>query len=98
MTDLTRRTLVKGGTATDDYHHGVVAYTQLVTAGCVLGKSDADIARAVGTMVRRNAAYNGQRRKEIALFTRNGAASRRPSADPPAAPSGRPARTGGKGA
>jgi hypothetical protein len=84
-------------TATDDYHHGVVAYTQLVTAGCALGKSDADIATAVETMVRRNVAYNGQRRKEIALFTRNGTALARPSADTPTAPSGRPARAGGKG-
>src|SRR6266849_7379267 len=42
-------------TATDDYHHGVFGYTELVPAGCVLGKSDADIATAVGTMVKRNA-------------------------------------------
>jgi hypothetical protein len=55
-------------TATDGYHHDVVGYTELVTGGCVLGKSDADIARAVGTMVKRNAAYSEQRRKEIALF------------------------------
>jgi pimeloyl-ACP methyl ester carboxylesterase len=79
-------------TATDDFHHGVVAYTQLVTGGCVLGKSDADIATAVGTMVKRNAAFNTQRRKEIALFTKNGAAS----AAPRAAPSGGQARTGDK--
>ena len=74
--------------ATDDYHHGVVGYTQLVTGGCVLGKSDADIATAVGTLVKRNAAFNAQRRKEIALFTKNGA--------PSAAPSGGQARTGDK--
>ena len=80
--------------ATDDYHHGVVSYAQLVAGGCVLGKSDADIATAVGTMVKRNAAFNAQRRKEIALFTKNGAASLPPSAEPRAAPSG--ARTGGK--
>jgi hypothetical protein len=72
--------------ATDDYHHGVVGYTQLVAGGCALGKSDADIATAVGTMVKRNAAFNAQRRKEIALFTKNGAAS--PSAEPRPAPSG----------
>jgi hypothetical protein len=80
--------------ATDDYHHGVVGYAQLVAGGCVLGKSDADIATAVSTMVKRNAAFNAQRRKEIALFTKNGAASLPPSAEPRAAPSG--ARTGGK--
>jgi pimeloyl-ACP methyl ester carboxylesterase len=80
--------------ATDDYHHGVVSYAQLVAGGCVLGKSDADIATAVSTMVKRNAAFNAQRRKEIALFTKNGAASLPPSAEPRAAPSG--TRTGGK--
>jgi pimeloyl-ACP methyl ester carboxylesterase len=75
-------------TATDEYHHGVVGYAELVTAGCVLGKSDADIATAVGTMVKRNATYNGQRRKEIALFAKNGIASPHPS--------GGQARAGGK--
>jgi hypothetical protein len=84
-------------TATDDYHHGVVGYTELVAAGCVLGKSDADIAAAVGTMVKRSAAFNAQRRKEIALFTKNGGASPPPpSADPRMAPSGGQTRTGGK--
>src|SRR5215831_10425458 len=82
-------------TATDDFHHGVVAYTQLVTAGCVLGKSDADIVMAVGTMVRRNAAFNGQRRKEIALFGKNGTSPPRPPTDSPA-PSGRQAHSDGK--
>jgi hypothetical protein len=82
--------------ATDDYHHGVVGYTQLVTGGCVLGKSDTDIATAVSTMVKRNAAFNEQRRKEIALLTKNGGASAPLSAAPRAAPSGGQARTGGK--
>jgi len=77
-------------TATDDYHHGVVGYTELVTGGCVLGKSDAEIATAVG-----NAAYNGQRRKEIALFGKDGTALPHPSADSRTAPGGQ-ARTGGK--
>jgi len=83
-------------TATDEYHHGVVSYTQLVTGGCVLGKTNADIATAVGTMVKRNAAFNAQRRKEIALFTKNGAASPHSSAEPRSAPSGSQARTAGK--
>ena len=83
-------------TATDDYHHDVVGYTELVAAGCVLGKSDADIATAVGTMVKRNAAYDGQRRKEIALFGKNGIESPHPSAEPHAAPAGGQGRTGGK--
>jgi hypothetical protein len=83
-------------TATDDYHHGVVSYTELVTAGCVLGKSDADIATAVGTMVKRNAAFNEQRLKEITLFGKNGAVSAPSPVDPRAAPSGGQTRTGGK--
>jgi hypothetical protein len=83
-------------TATDDFHHGVVSYTQLVTAGCALGKSDAQIATAVGTLVKRSAAYDEQRRKEIALFGKDGTARVPPSAEPRATPSGSPARTGGK--
>jgi len=82
--------------ATDDFHHGVVGYTQLVTGGCVLGKSDADIAMAVGIMVKRNAVFNAQRRKEIALFGKAVAASPPASADPRITPSGRQARAGGK--
>ncbi|HKD26694.1 MAG TPA: hypothetical protein VKC66_12435 [Xanthobacteraceae bacterium] len=84
--------------ATDDYHHGVVGYAELVAGGCALGKSDADIATAVRTMVRRNAAYNEQRRKEISLFEKKGIASRQPSSDSRAAPAGGRVRTGGKGA
>ena len=76
-------------TATDDYHHDVVGYTELVTGGCVLGKSDADIATAVGTMVKRNTAYTEQRRKEIALLAQNGIASRQPSSDSRPASEGR---------
>ncbi len=82
--------------ATDDYRHGVVGYTQLVTGGCVLGKSDTDIATAVSTMVKRNGAFNAQRRKEIALFTKTGGASPPPSAEPRTAPLGTQTRTGGK--
>jgi len=62
-------------TATDDDHHGAVRYAELVAAGCVLGKSDADIATAVTTMVKQNAAYNEQRRKEIVLFGKSGIAA-----------------------
>jgi hypothetical protein len=51
--------------ATDDNHHGVVIYTELVMAGCVLGRSDDEIARAVSTIVTRNTEYNKRRRKEI---------------------------------
>jgi hypothetical protein len=52
--------------ATDDGHHGVVFYSQLVAAGCILGKTDAEIGIAVSTMVKRNAEYNARRQREIA--------------------------------
>jgi pimeloyl-ACP methyl ester carboxylesterase len=82
--------------ATDEYHHGVVGYAELVAAGCALGRSDADIATAVGTMAKRNAAYNELRRKEIAVFAKNGTTSPQPPADARAMPAGSPARTGNK--
>jgi pimeloyl-ACP methyl ester carboxylesterase len=50
--------------ATDDEHHGAQVYTELVAGGCVLGKSDEEIARAVSLMVKRNAEHNEMRRKE----------------------------------
>ncbi len=81
--------------AIDEYHHGVTGYTGLVAAGCALGKSDADIAAAVGLMVKRNTAYNELRRKEIAALSKTRIASPR-SADPPATPAGDPARAGNK--
>jgi hypothetical protein len=62
----------------------------------VLGKSDADIATAVNTMVKRNAAFNAQRRKEVALFSKNGVASPASPTGPRTAPSGSQARTAGK--
>jgi dienelactone hydrolase len=52
--------------ATDDRHHGAMSYAELVIAGCVLGKTDDEIARAVSSMVKRNAEYNERRRKETA--------------------------------
>jgi hypothetical protein len=42
-------------------HHDVTEYTRLVVAGCVLGKSSADIARAATTIDRRNAEMNQSR-------------------------------------
>jgi hypothetical protein len=79
-------------TAVDDNHHGVLAYTELVTAGCILGKSDSEIATAIGTIVKRNTEFNEQRRKEIATLTKNGIASRQ-SLDHRAAPTAGHART-----
>jgi hypothetical protein len=81
--------------ATDDYHHGVIGYAELVAAGCARGKSDADIAAAVGLMVKRNAAYNELRRKEIAVLSKTAIASPH-AADPRAMPAGDPARAGNK--
>jgi len=75
--------------ATDEHHHGVLAYTELVAAGCILGRSDAEIATAVKTIVRRNAEYNEQRRKETTALAKAGTASRRPVSDSRAAPSAR---------
>jgi hypothetical protein len=81
--------------AIDEYHHGVTGYAELVAAGCARGKSDADIAAAIGIMAKRNAAYNELRRKEIAALSKTGTASPH-SADPRAMPAGDPARTGNK--
>ena len=87
--------------ATDDYHHGVTSYTQLVAAGCILGKSDAEIATAVETLDKRALEFNEQRRKELAALGKKAIASR-PSSDhgsaPPAptAPAASRSRTAGK--
>jgi hypothetical protein len=67
--------------ATDDEHHGVQRYTELVAGGCVLGKSDDEIARAVGIVVKRSAEYNEMRRKEAADKTSILAAARPPAPD-----------------
>ncbi len=50
--------------ATDDLRHGVVAYTQLVSAGCILDRPDDEIAHALATLTKRDAEYNDRRRKE----------------------------------
>jgi hypothetical protein len=56
--------------AIDEYHHGVIEYAELVAAGCVLGRSDAEIAAAVAAMAKPSAAYNELRRREAALFSK----------------------------
>jgi dienelactone hydrolase len=75
-------------TAGDDNHHGVLAYTELVAAGCILGRSEGEIATAIGTLVKRNTEFNEQRRKEIAALAANGIASRQPINHPPAPAAG----------
>jgi dienelactone hydrolase len=72
--------------AIDDNHHGVLAYTELVTAGCVLGRPDDEIVRAVGTIVKRNAEYNERRQKEVNAKAGIVAAARQPAPDFSAAP------------
>jgi hypothetical protein len=72
--------------ATDELHHGVVSYDQLIMGGCILGKSDEEIARAVSTMVKRNAEYNERRQKEIKAKASIVAAARQPTPDSGTAP------------
>jgi hypothetical protein len=72
---------VEAAEVTDDKHHGVTAYTELVTAGCVLGRSDDEIARAVSTLVKRNAEYNERRHKEAGAKASILAAARQPAAE-----------------
>jgi pimeloyl-ACP methyl ester carboxylesterase len=55
---------VEAPEVTDAKHHGVVGYTELVTAGCILGRSDEEIARAVNTLIARNVDYNQRRHRE----------------------------------
>jgi hypothetical protein len=66
-----------------------VIYTQLITAGCVLGRSDDEIARAVGTLVKRNVDYNQQRHREASAKASIQAAARQPAADPAVAAAGK---------
>ena len=74
--------------ATDDDHHGVVIYSELVAAGCVLGKTDGEIARAVSTIVKRSAEYLERRAKEASAKPGIAAAARQPVPDAHAAPGG----------
>jgi hypothetical protein len=64
--------------AIDAIRHGVLVYTELVIAGCVLGRSDEEIERAVSTIVKRNVEYNERRRKEIKARASIVAAARPP--------------------
>jgi hypothetical protein len=75
--------------ATDKFHHGVRTYTELITAGCVLGKSDEEIAQAVSTLVRRNAEYNDLMRKELKAKAGILAAGRQSVTGSGAAPDGK---------
>ena len=74
--------------ATDEDHHGVVIYSELVVAGCVLGKSDAEIARAVSTIVKRSVEFNERRLREAVSKPGMTAATHQPVLDSRAAPGG----------
>jgi hypothetical protein len=68
--------------ATDPKHHGVLDYGAIAMGGCVLGRSDAEIARAIGTLNRRNAETNqrlqDEARTKSAPQTADGAITRQP--------------------
>lgn len=68
--------------ATDDDHHGVRTYTELVMGGCALGKSDSEIARAVDTMVKRHVEFNERRKSEARARASLDTAARQPAPDP----------------
>jgi pimeloyl-ACP methyl ester carboxylesterase len=53
--------------ATDPKHHGVTDYGAIAMGGCALGRSDAEIAQALGTLVRRNTDTNRRLRDEALL-------------------------------
>jgi hypothetical protein len=63
----------------DDLRHGVLTYTELVTAGCVLGRPDDEITKAVVTVVKRNVEYNERRRKEASAKASIVAAAKQPA-------------------
>jgi hypothetical protein len=75
--------------ATDDEHHGAQVYTELVAGGCVLGKSDEEIGRAVSIVAKRNAEYNEMRRREAKAKDSIQAAARQSAPDASAAIAGK---------
>jgi hypothetical protein len=74
---------------TDELHHNVVLYAELVVAGCVLGRPDEEIARAIATLVKRNAEINEQKRNEAGAKASILAAARLPVPDPAVATAGK---------
>jgi pimeloyl-ACP methyl ester carboxylesterase len=50
--------------ATDPKRHSVVEYAAVAMGGCVLGRSDMEIAQAIGTVIRRNADTNRRQQDE----------------------------------
>jgi hypothetical protein len=74
--------------ATDDDHHGTAEYARIVVAGCALERSDAEIARAVDSIVRRNADVNERKRREQTTKGSNGIAARQSVPNLRATPTG----------
>jgi pimeloyl-ACP methyl ester carboxylesterase len=74
--------------ATDDLRHGVIIYTEIATAGCILDRPQDEIARALATVTKRNAERNEQRRREIGAKASILAAARQPPEN--TAPAGKP--------
>jgi dienelactone hydrolase len=74
---------------TDELHHGVLPYTELVTAGCVLDRPEEEISRALATLDKRSAEYNERRRKEVSAKPSIVAAARAPVQDPAVATAGK---------
>jgi hypothetical protein len=74
--------------STEDEHHGVVVYSELVAAGCILGKTDVEIAQAVSTLVRRSAEINERRHRESGIKPGVAAAARQTAPVSPAAAGG----------
>jgi hypothetical protein len=52
----------------------------LVIAGCVLGKTDAEIASAVSTIIKRNTEVSARRQKEASIKSNIAAAAQQYSA------------------
>jgi hypothetical protein len=74
--------------AIDDDHHGTMEYARIVVAGCALERSDAEIARAVDSIVRRNADVNERKRREQAAKGGVGVAARQSVPNLRTAPTG----------
>jgi dienelactone hydrolase len=74
---------------TDELRHGVLPYTELVTAGCVLDRPEEEISRALATLDKRSAEYNERRRKEAGAKASIVAAARAPVQDPTVATAGK---------
>jgi hypothetical protein len=70
---------------TDELRHGVLSYTELVTAGCVLDRPEEEVSRALATLDKRSAEYNERRRKEAGAKASIVAIARAPAQDASAA-------------